>query len=143
MTYHFQNPSQGTIEAYIRSAKTIAIVGLSNRQETAAYMVAKVMQDAGYQIIPVNPKLAGQEILGEKAYANLQEVPVHIDIVDVFRRSEFLADVAKDFLETDATVFWAQLGLESQEAEEVLRAAGRQDIVMNRCLKVDYLNVKG
>ncbi|MGZ7196572.1 CoA-binding protein, partial [Streptococcus pyogenes] len=83
-------------------------------------------------IIPVNPKLAGQEILGQKVYACLQDIPVHVDIVNVFRRSEFLPDVASDFLETDADIFWAQLGLESQEAEEILRQAGRNDIVMNK-----------
>ena len=100
------------------------------------------MQEAGYTIIPVNPKLAGQTILGELTYASLQEIPVHVDIVDVFRRSEFLADVARDFIETDADVFWAQLGLESQEAEEVLRQAGRHQIVMNKCIKIEYLDMQ-
>lgn len=138
MTYSFQNPSSSLIKSYLENAKTIALVGLSNREDTAAYRVAAFLQSAGYQIIPVNPKLAGQEILGEKAYASLQEIPVHIDIVDVFRRSEFLADVANDFLETDADVFWAQLGLESQEAENLLRAAGRNQIVMNKCTKIEY-----
>ena len=141
MLYSFQNPSQDVIRSYLKGAKTIAIVGLSSRQDTAAYMVAEVLKEAGYNIIPINPKLAGQEILGERAYASLQEVPVHIDIVDVFRRSEFLADVAKDFIETDADIFWAQLGLESQEAEQILRAAGRDKIVMNKCTKVEYQNM--
>ncbi|MHC5840075.1 CoA-binding protein, partial [Streptococcus pyogenes] len=71
----------------------------------------------------------------------LQDIPVHVDIVNVFRRSEFLPDVASDFLETDADIFWAQLGLESQEAEEILRQAGRNDIVMNKCIKVEYLSM--
>ena len=138
MTYTFQNPSQDVSFDYLKNAKTIAIVGLSDRQETAAYKVAQVLKEAGYTIIPINPKLAGQKILGNLVFASLQEVPVHIDIVDIFRRSEFLTDVAKDFLETDADVFWAQLGLENQEAEEILRAAGRDKIVMNRCAKVEY-----
>lgn len=138
MTYTFQNPSQETIFDYIRQTKTIAVVGLSDRTETAAYEVSQVMQAAGFTIIPVNPKLAGEKILGENVYARLQDVPVHIDMVDVFRRSEFLADVARDFLETDADIYWAQLGLESQEAEEILRAAGRDQIVMNKCLKIEY-----
>ena len=137
MTYTFQNPSQDVIFDYLKNAKTIAIVGLSDRQETAAYKVAQVLKEAGYTIIPINPKLAGQKILGNLVFASLQEVPVHIDIVDIFRRSEFLTDVAKDFLETDADVFWAQLGLENQEAEEILRAAGRDKIVMNRCAKAE------
>ncbi len=141
MTYSFQNPSKDVIYDYIQNAKTIAVVGLSNREETAAYRVSKLMQEAGYTIIPVNPKLAGTLVLGKMAYASLQEIPLHIDIVDVFRRSEFLADVAQDFIQTDADVFWAQLGLESQEAEEILRAANRHKIVMNRCLKIDYLDM--
>ena len=141
MNYSFQNPSQAVVFDYLKKAKTIAVVGLSTREETAAYRVSKLMQEAGYTIIPVNPKLAGQTILGELTYASLQEILVHVDIVDVFRRSEFLADVARDFIETDADVFWAQLGLESQEAEEVLRQAGRHQIVMNKCIKIEYLNM--
>ncbi len=141
MNYSFQNPSQAVVFDYLKKAKTIAVVGLSNREETAAYRVSKLMQEAGYTIIPVNPKLAGQTILGELTYASLQEILVHVDIVDVFRRSEFLADVARDFIETDADVFWAQLGLESQEAAEVLRQAGRHQIVMNKCIKIEYLNM--
>lgn len=141
MTYAFQNPSQQVIFDYLKEAKTIAVVGLSNREETAAYRVSKLMQEAGYTIIPVNPKLAGETILGESVYARLQDVPVHIDIVDVFRRSEFLPDVARDFLETDANVFWAQLGLENEEAEQILRTAGRSHIVMNKCIKIEYLEM--
>ena len=141
MNYSFQNPSQAVVFDYLKKAKTIAVVGLSNREETAAYRVSKLMQEAGYTIIPVNPKLAGQTILGELTYASLQEIPVHVDIVDVFSRSEFLADVARDLIETDADVFWAQLGLESQEAAEVLRQAGRHQIVMNKCIKIEYLNM--
>ena len=138
MTYSFQNPTDLLIREYLLNAKTIAIVGLSDRQDTAAYRVANYLKNAGYTIIPVNPKLAGLEILGEKAYARLQEIPVHIDIVDVFRRSDYLPDVAKDFLDTDAKIFWAQLGLESQEAEKILREADRNHIVMNRCIKIDH-----
>lgn len=138
MTYQFENPSQDVIFDYLKKAKTIAVVGLSAREETAAYKVSQVLQTAGYKIIPVNPRAAGEHILGEVVYARLQDIPEHIDIVDVFRRSEFLADVAKDFLETDADVFWAQLGLQSQEAEEILRSAGRNQIVMDKCIKIEY-----
>lgn len=141
MTYSFQNPPQETIFDYIRQTKTIAVVGLSDRTETAAYRVSQFMQDHGFTIIPVNPKLAGGQILGQTVYARLQDVPVHIDMVNVFRRSEFLADVARDFLETDADIYWAQLGLESQEAEDLLTAAGRSAIIMNKCLKIEYLEM--
>ena len=138
MTYVFQNPSQDTIFDFLKEAKTIAVVGLSNREETAAYRVSRIMQDAGYRIIPVNPRSAGETILGETVYASLKDIPLSIDIVNVFRRSEFLPDVAREFIETDAKIFWAQLGLESEEAEEILRRAGRDQIVMNRCIKIEY-----
>ena len=143
MTYVFQNPSQDTIFDYLKEAKTIAVVGLSNREETAAYRVSRIMQDAGYRIIPVNPRSAGETILGETVYASLKDIPLSIDIVNVFRRSEFLPDLAREFIETDAKIFWAQLGLESQEAEEILRQAGRDQIVMNRCIKIEYQKMIG
>ncbi|HEM3665000.1 TPA: CoA-binding protein [Streptococcus suis] len=143
MTYAFQNPSQDTIFDFLKEAKTIAVVGLSNREETAAYRVSRIMQDAGYRIIPVNPRSAGETILGETVYASLKDIPLSIDIVNVFRRSEFLPDVAREFVETDAKIFWAQLGLESEEAEEILRQAGRDQIVMNRCIKIEYQKMIG
>ncbi|HFI2691904.1 TPA: CoA-binding protein [Streptococcus suis] len=142
MTYSFQNPSQAVIFDYLKHSKTIAVVGLSSREETAAYRVSKLMQEAGYKIIPVNPKAAGSTILGETVYASLAEIDQPIDIVDVFRRSEFLPDVAREFIQTDAKIFWAQLGLESQEAEDILRQAGRNDIVMNKCIKIEYLEMQ-
>ena len=138
MTQEFINPSDGVVRQYLTTSKTIAVVGLSDREETTSNRVSKEMQSRGYRIIPVNPKLAGQEILGEKAYASLAEIPFHVDIVDVFRRSEFLPDVARDFLQADAQIFWAQLGLENKEAEEILRAGGCEDIVMNRCIKKEH-----
>ena len=134
----FKNPSDGVVRQYLTTSKTVAVVGLSDREETTSNRVSKEMQSRGYRIIPVNPKLAGQEILGEKAYASLAEIPFHVDIVDVFRRSEFLPDVARDFLQADAQIFWAQLGLENKEAEEILRAGGCEDIVMNRCIKKEH-----
>ena len=138
MTQEFINPSDGVVRQYLTTSKTVAVVGLSDREETTSNRVSKEMQSRGYRIIPVNPKLAGQEILGEKAYASLAEITFHVDIVDVFRRSEFLPDVARDFLQADAQIFWAQLGLENQEAEEILRAGGCEDIVMNRCIKKEH-----
>ena len=134
----FQNSSDYMIQTYLEMSKVIAVVGLSDREETTSNRISKIMQGLGYQIIPVNSKLAGQKILGETAYARLQDIPISVDIVNVFRRSEFLPDVARDFIETNAKIFWAQLGLQSQEAEEILRVAGRNHIVMNRCIKREY-----
>ena len=138
MTYHFQNPSDAIVKHYLKNSKVIAVVGLSDREETTSNRVSKEMQERGYRIIPVNPRAAGRQILGETVYANLKDIPFPVDIVDVYRRSEFLPDVARDFLEADAKIFWAQLGLESEEAEQILRAAGRDDIVMDRCIKREH-----
>ena len=137
-----KNPTQETIFNYLKEAKNIAVVGLSNKPERKSYMVAQVLQDNGYKIIPVNPLLAGEEILGEKVYANVTEIYDPIDIVDVFRLSEFLPEIAADFLKTDAKVFWAQLGIENEEADEMLRKAGRTDIVMDRCIKIELGKLK-
>ena len=138
MTYHFQNPSDAIVKHYLKNSKVIAVVGLSDREETTSNRVSKEMQERGYRIIPVNPRAAGSEIFGETVYASLKDIPFPVDIVDVYRRSEFLSDVALDFLQRDAKIFWAQLGLESEEAEQILRTAGRDDIVMDRCIKREH-----
>ncbi|OFN55318.1 CoA-binding protein [Streptococcus sp. HMSC034B05] len=138
MIYHFQNPSDGVIKQYLKNSKVIAVVGLSDREEATSHRVSKEMQERGYRIVPVNPRAAGGQILGETVYASLKDIPFSIDIVDIYRRSEFLPDVARDFLEADATIFWAQLGLENEEAEQILRAAGRGDIIMDRCIKREH-----
>ena len=97
MSQEFINPSDDVIRQYLTASKTLAVVGLSDREETTSNRVTKEMQARGYKIIPVNPKVAGGEILGEKAYASLAEIPFPVDIVNVYRRSEFLPDVARDF----------------------------------------------
>ena len=138
MTYHFQNPSDAIVKHYLKNSQVIAVVGLSDRVETVSNRVSMEMQKRGYRIVPVNPRAAGGRILGETVYANLKDIPFSVDIVDVYRRSEFLPDVAHDFLEADAKIFWAQLGLENAEAEQILRAAGRDDIIMDRCIKREH-----
>ena len=138
MTYHFQNPSDAIVKHYLKNSKVIAVVGLSDREETTSNRVSKEMQERGYRIIPVNPRAAGSQIFGETVYASLKDIPFPVAIVDVYRRSEFLPDVALDFLQSDAKIFWAQLGLESEEAEQILRTAGRDDIVMDRCIKREH-----
>lgn len=138
MTYHFKNPSDGIVKHYLENSKTIAVVGLSDREEATSHRVSKEMQERGYRIVPVNPRAAGGQILGETVYASLKGIPFSVDIVDVYRRSEFLPDVAHDFLQVNAKIFWAQLGLENEEAEQILRAVGHDDIVMNRCIKQEH-----
>ncbi|WP_099221378.1 CoA-binding protein [Listeria costaricensis] len=131
----FQNPSLSEQRAILKNAKTIAVVGLSDKPERTSYQVAKVMQEAGYRIIPVNPH--ADEILGEKAVKQLTDIKEHVDIVNVFRRSEFLPEVAEDFVQIDADVFWAQLGLVNEKAAQYLNEKN-YPVIMDRCIKVAY-----
>lgn len=132
----FTNPPETEIFDYLTKAKTIAVVGLSNKVDRTSYQIADLLQKAGYRIIPVNPMLKGETILGEVVYGALTDIKEQVDIVDVFRRSEFLPEVAAEFLKTDAPVFWAQLGLENDEAAALLLNANRK-VVMNRCIKIE------
>ena len=83
MTYHFKNPSDGIVKHYLENSKTIAVVGLSDREEATSHRVSKEMQERGYRIVPVNPRAAGGQILGETVYASLKDIPFSVDIVDV------------------------------------------------------------
>lgn len=134
-----ENPSREEIREILQKAKRIAVVGLSNNPEKTSYMVAKAMQDAGYEIIPVNPKAT--EILEEKAVPSLKDIEGHVDIVDIFRRPEYLPELAREFDEIDADVFWAQLGIENEEAYRFLKEKG-YTVVMNRCIKVEHALTK-
>lgn len=130
-----ENPPSEEIAAILKKAKRIAVVGLSNNPERTSYQVTKVIQNAGYEIIPVNPAI--DEALGVKAVASLKDIDGHVDIVNVFRRSEQLLDVAKEFIDIDADVFWAQLGLENEDAYRLLKEKG-YPVIMNRCIKIEY-----
>lgn len=124
--------------SYLKDSQTIAIIGLSDKEDRTSHRISAFMQAKGYKIIPINPKLAGQKILGEQVYASLKEVPETIDIVNIFRRSDFLPAIAEEFVQTNAKVFWAQLGIENEEAVAILQKAKRYDIVMDRCIKIEY-----
>ncbi|PAO66960.1 CoA-binding protein [Bacillus sp. X2(2017)] len=134
-----QNPSKAEIKEILQRSKRIAVVGLSDRPDRTSYMVSKAMQDAGYEIIPVNPTI--DEALGVKAVSSLKEIDGSIDIVNVFRRSEQLPGVAEEFLETDAPVFWAQQGLVNEEAYQMLKEKGRT-VIMDLCIKVAHAVTK-
>lgn len=130
-----QNPTRAEIGELLKKSKTIAVVGLSDNPERTSYMVSKAMQDAGYDIIPVNPN--AEYILGKKAVKSLTDIEGHVDIVNVFRRSEHLMDVAKEFVQIDADIYWAQLGLEDEETYAFLKEQG-YTVIMNRCIKVEH-----
>lgn len=132
-------PTRAELGEILKKSKRIAVVGLSDNPDRTSYMVSKAMQDAGYEIIPVNPTI--DETLGEKAVKSLKDIKGRIDIVNVFRRSEHLMDVAKDFAEIDADVFWSQIGCVSEEAYDFLKSRN-YTVVMDRCIKVEHALTK-
>ncbi|MBL4950686.1 CoA-binding protein [Neobacillus sp. YIM B02564] len=134
-----ENPSREEIKEILKKAKRIAVVGLSNNPERTSYQVSAAMQKAGYEIIPVNPTI--DEALGVKAVASLKDIEGHVDIVNVFRRSEQLLDVAKEFVNIDADVFWAQQGLVNEQAYQFLKEKG-YTVIMDRCIKVEHALTK-
>ncbi|QOR82811.1 CoA-binding protein [Geobacillus stearothermophilus] len=133
------NPSREEIGDILRKAKRIAVVGLSNNPERESYMVAKAMKDAGYEIIPVNPMI--EEWEGIPVVDKLTDIEGHVDIVDVFRRSEHLPELAREFVQIDADVFWAQLGVVNEEAYAFLKEKG-YTVIMDRCIKVEHALTK-
>ncbi|MFK2825168.1 CoA-binding protein [Bacillus sp. B190/17] len=133
------NPTREEIGELLKKAKTIAVVGLSDNPSRTSYMVSEAMQKAGYRIIPVNPTV--DEVLGEKAAASLKDIHEPVDIVNVFRRSEFLPEIAREFAEMDCGVFWAQLGVANEEAYEYLKGKGKT-VIMDRCIKVEHALTK-
>jgi hypothetical protein len=118
------------IRELLQRSKVIAVVGLSSKPQRPSYGVARYLQSVGYRIIPVNPN--EKEVLGEKSYARLEDVPVHVDIVDVFRRSEFVLQVVESAIAIGACAVWMQEGVLHEEAAARARAAGL-DVVMDRC----------
>lgn len=134
-----KNPGREEIGQILKKAKRIAVVGLSDNPQRTSHMVSEAMQSAGYEIIPVNPTV--DEVLGVKAVKTLKEIEGHVDIVNVFRRSEYLMEVAKEFADIDADVFWAQLGLENEEAYKFLKEKG-YTVIMDRCIKVEHALTK-
>jgi predicted CoA-binding protein len=124
------------ITELLRSAKTIAVVGLSDNPLRTSYGVSEYMQSRGYRIIPVNPMIA--ESLGEKAYPTLSEVPEKIDIVNVFRRSEFVPDVVEEAIRLGVPAIWMQEGVAHEAAAEKARQAGIF-VVMDRCILKEHM----
>lgn len=119
----------------LKKHKTIAIVGLSSNPSRPSYGVAEYMQSRGYRIIPVNPN--EREVLGEKSYARLEDVPEKVEFVDVFRRVEEVPAVAESAIRVDAKVLWMQLGIENAEAAERARAAGLI-VIEDACVFVEH-----
>ena len=119
----------------LRKYKTIAVVGLSSNPMRPSYGVTEYMQGAGYRIIPVNPNEG--EVLGEKSYARLEDVPEKIEIVDIFRRAEEVAAVVESAIRIGAKVVWMQLDIENEKAAEKARAAGLT-VVEDACILIEH-----
>ncbi|MGB3096457.1 MAG: CoA-binding protein [Candidatus Deferrimicrobiaceae bacterium] len=127
------------VDRILDGAKTVAVVGLSDNPDRPSHYVALYLQERGYRIIPVNPML--REVLGEKSYGSLTEIPGGADLVDVFRKSVAVPGIAEEAIRIGAKYFWMQEGVVSEQAREML-AAARIPVVMNRCMKKE-LEIRG
>jgi len=129
------NTDINTLRRILKQSHTLAIVGLSANWYRPSFFAAKYLQEHGYRIIPVNP--AYQEVLGEKCYPSLKDIPEKIDIVDCFRKSEDIEPLAKDAVEIGAKVLWMQLGVMNEKAAKMARDAGLE-VVQDRCVKIEH-----
>lgn len=127
---------QQTIEKILRTARTIATVGLSDDPEKPGHKVPAYLQSQGYRVIPVNPNLGSA--LGERAFGSVGEVPEPIDVVQIFRRSEDVGPIVDEAIAAGAKAVWMQVGIVNEEAAAKARAAGL-DVVMNQCMKVQHM----
>jgi uncharacterized protein len=126
-----EKPSMQEMSKILKTSHTIAVVGLSSKPNRPGYTIPAYLQEQGYRIIPVNPALTG--VLGEKAYASLQDIPESVDIVQVFRRSEDVPPVVEEAIAIGAKVVWMQAGIINEQAAARAREAGLQ-VVMDTCM---------
>ena len=136
-----QNPAPEEIRSLLSGARTVAVVGLSDRPYRTSHAIARALQGFGFRIFPVNPNLDGP-VLGEDPYPKVQEIPEGVDVVDVFRRSETVMPVAEDAVAAGAKVLWMQSGVVNEPAAAYAREHGLT-VVMDRCIKVDYAYLVG
>lgn len=120
------------VQRILKTTKTIAVVGLSDKPDRDSYQIASYLQQQGYKIIPVNPRI--KEVLGEKAYPSLRDVPEPIDVVDIFRRSEDVPPIVDDAIAIGAKVIWMQAGIVNEEAAARAEAAGLA-VIMDACMR--------
>jgi uncharacterized protein len=132
------------IRSVLQDVKTVALVGASANAVRPSYFVMKYLIEKGYTVYPVNPGLAGQQLLGQQVYATLADIPVSIDMVDIFRNSEAALDVTKEalVLPQKPKVIWMQLSVRNDEAAALAEAEGLR-VVMNRCPKMEFGKLSG
>ena len=126
-----------TLRRILKSSRTIAMVGLSDQWYRPSPFVAQYLQQHGYRIFPVNPRLAGTTLLGEPVVASVLDLKQPVDMVDVFRRTEDVLPIAEAAMKIGARVLWQQIGVVNREADALARVAG-MDSVMNRCVKIEH-----
>jgi len=129
-----------SLRRILKGCRTLAVVGLSAEWHRPSYFAAKYMQQHGYRIVPVNPRYP--EILGEKSYPRLEDIPFPVDMVDVFRRQADVPPIARSAVAIGAKCLWQQLGVKNQEADGIARAAGLES-VMDRCVKIEHARLSG
>jgi predicted CoA-binding protein len=129
------NEDINTLRRILKAYKTVAVVGLSANWWRPSFFAAKYLQERGYHVVPVNPQYP--EILGEKCYRSLREIPFKVDVVDCFRKREEIPALADEAIAIGAKVLWMQLGVINQAAAEKAEAAGLE-VVMDRCMKIEH-----
>ncbi|MDD3288656.1 MAG: CoA-binding protein [Alphaproteobacteria bacterium] len=132
----YQEPNSAQILEILRNAHTIAMVGASDNPDRPSNLVMRFLQQRGYRVIPVNPALSGQTLMGEKVYSELKEIPDSVDMVEIFRNSEAAGKIADEAIAIKANVVWMQLGVINEAAAERAAAAGLK-VVMNRCPHIE------
>ena len=142
MVCHTMNDDIATLRRILRTCRTVAIVGLSADWYRPSNFVAKYLQQHGYRVIPVNPRYAGQVLLGERCRATLEEIDEHVDMVDVFRRTADVAPIAQSAIAIGARCLWQQIGVLNHDGDAGARAAGL-DSVMDRCVKIEHARLFG
>ena len=131
---------QAALRRILRQCRSIAVVGLSAEWHRPSFFAAKYMQQHGYRIVPVNPRYP--EILGERCYASLADIPHPIDMVDVFRRTEDVLPIAQQAVAIGAKCLWQQIGVKNEQAAQLAREAGL-DTVMDHCVKIEHARLFG
>jgi predicted CoA-binding protein len=127
--------SEAEITEILNTYRVVAVVGLSNDPDRPSYRVAQYLQEHGFRIVPVNPRC--QEVLGERCYASLKDIPFPVAIVDIFRNVEAIPAIVAEAIAVGAKVVWMQLGLEEPHSARQAKQAGLQ-VVMDRCLKIEH-----